>query len=156
MRNSCQRSGAVAAALAAFGDEKRRVAETVFRLAYQFAGRTGGMTAESWSVLPVWLKWFGRRSCRTACRNRRGVSEIRRQRDPALYRIRKLDAAAPRSAFNEWHYVEAEKVGAHGNAVLIRVFPHLAVDLCEAFGNIIIAAKRQFRRRGGKDPVADR
>jgi len=45
----------VANAVAAFGDDKDAVAETVIALAAQFADRTGGMTADLWSGLPAAL-----------------------------------------------------------------------------------------------------
>ena len=50
-----QRTALVADALAKFGNEKHLVAEAVISLAFQFAHRTGGMTADLWTVLPAAL-----------------------------------------------------------------------------------------------------
>jgi hypothetical protein len=50
------RTPPVAAALAAYGPDKREAAEAVVSLAHQFAARTGGMTADLWLGLPEALR----------------------------------------------------------------------------------------------------
>jgi hypothetical protein len=47
-----QKTPAVAASLRRFGVEKREVAKSVVALAFNFASRTGGMTADLWANLP--------------------------------------------------------------------------------------------------------
>jgi len=48
-----QRTSAVAKAIASLGPDSHRAAESMIALAFQFASRTGGMTADLWSVLPA-------------------------------------------------------------------------------------------------------
>src|SRR5690606_12976938 len=45
-------SPAASTALARFGDERVTVSDAIFALAFDFANRTGGMTAELWALLP--------------------------------------------------------------------------------------------------------
>ena len=51
-----QKTPAVANALASFAEKKTDVALPIIQLAYTFAGRTGGMTADLWTSLPAALE----------------------------------------------------------------------------------------------------
>ncbi|HYJ90906.1 MAG TPA: hypothetical protein VEV84_06345, partial [Pyrinomonadaceae bacterium] len=129
-----QRTVPVAASLAKFGRRKRGVAESVIDLAFQFANRTGGMTADLWTVLPAALE-------------RSDADEIIKLMSTAeqflefggsvtLYLVESGASVlriAP-EAFDEWHSL-ARKIAAHGNAVLIaflRSSPSIFNRLCIA------------------------
>ena len=127
-----QRSVPVGIALTAFGDEKKKTAEAIINLAFQFAGRTGGMTADLWSVLPATLKNTDaekiRKLMETATRFLEFGGSVTLHFVEAGSSVLRI---APR-AFDEWHAV-ARKVGAHGNAVLIsylRSSPGIFAKLC--------------------------
>ena len=79
-----QRTSAVAAALTTFGKGKTPAAEASLQLAYQFANRTGGMTADLWLAMPSVLDGLELPAVRTLMETA-GKFLIRRQRHTAFY-----------------------------------------------------------------------
>ena len=129
-----QRTSAVAAALAKFGENKRPAAEASLHLACHFADRTGGMTADLWLAMPSVLDGLE-------------ISAVRRLMETAgkflefggsvtLHFIDSGSAVLKLTpeAFDEWHAL-ARKMGSHGNAVLIaflRASPAIFAKLVKA------------------------
>jgi nitric oxide reductase NorD protein len=113
-----QRTPAVAERLAEFGNEKRIAAEGLIRLAYEFANRTGGMTADLWSVVPAALKGINGSGAEILMDTASGFLEF--GGSVTLHFIESGGAIIRISpeAFPMWHSL-ARKMGAHGNAVLI-------------------------------------
>ena len=113
-----QRTAPVAAALAAYGEGKHLVAEAVIALAFQFAHRTGGMTADLWTLLPAALDGTDAQYVIKLMTTAEGFLEF--GGSVTLHMVESgasvLRTAA--GAFDEWHSL-ARKIAAHGNAVLI-------------------------------------
>jgi nitric oxide reductase NorD protein len=113
-----QRTGAVAAAIASLGRDKRRASESIVDLAFQFANRTGGMTADLWSILPAAIEKSDTAKVEKLLKTAEQFLEF--GGSVTLYFIEsgsKILQIAP-DAFDEWHSL-ARKIGGHGNAVLI-------------------------------------
>src|SRR3954468_11362606 len=129
-----QRTSAAASSLAAFGDDKRRVSQAALDLAYHFANRTGGMTADLWSILPSALKDLDvvavERLMKTAGQFLEFGGSVTLHFIDSGSSVLKLSP----EAFDEWHSL-SRKMGAHGNAVLIafiRASPPIFAKLVKA------------------------
>lgn len=130
---------AVATALASFDERKSEVASPIIQLAYSFAGRTGGMTADLWTNLPSALDGL---TAGAAIRLAETASEfLEFGGSVTLHFISSGSAVlgtAP-DAFGEWNEV-LRKIARQGNAVLI------------AF----LRATPKFFKQSGADPAAMR
>lgn len=133
------RTPAVATALASFGERKTEVATPIIQLAYSFAGRTGGMTADLWTNLPSALDGL---TADSAIRLAETASEfLEFGGSVTLHFISSGSAvlgSAP-DAFEEWNDV-LRKIARQGNAVLI------------AF----LRATPKFFKQSGTDPASMR
>ena len=140
-----RRTPEVARVLRAFGEETRSAADAVFGLAFQFANRTGGMTADLWSSLPDALD-------RLAAENvvrlmRRAGDFLEFGGSVTLHFISAGGAVlvnAP-AAFDRWADV-GQKMGRSGNAVMI-AFLRAAPQF---FAQLTSSAGRGRNNRGGE------
>lgn len=129
-----QRTSAVAAALSKFGDDRRLAAEPSLQLAYQFANRTGGMTADLWLAMPSAVDGLDVTAVRTLMETAGKFLEF--GGSVTLHFIDSGSAVLKLTpeAFDEWRSL-ARKMGAHGNAVLIaflRASPAIFAGLARA------------------------
>lgn len=111
-------SVAVAEALKNSSKEKRSVAEATLRLAHQFANRTGGMTADLWSLLPAVLVDLPSSEAVTLLDTATRFLDL--GGSVTLHFVESGSGVIRRvpGAFGEWSAL-ALKMGIHGNAVLI-------------------------------------
>jgi nitric oxide reductase NorD protein len=132
-----QRTSDVAAALAKFGDNKRFAAEASLHLAYQFANRTGGMTADLWLAIPSVLDGLELPAVRKLMETAGKFLEF--GGSVTLHFIDSGSAVLKLTpeAFDAWHRL-ARKMGSHGNAVLIaflRASPAIFAKLVKAMSS---------------------
>jgi nitric oxide reductase NorD protein len=113
-----QRSPAVAQAIKSFGNEKETVAERVFSLAYQFAGRTGGMTADLWRVVPGSLSGVHAQDAERLMQTAASFLEFGGSVTLHFIESGSSVLRSEPAAFVAWQSL-ATKIGKHGNAVLI-------------------------------------
>lgn len=139
-----QRTPAVAKALDLFGDQKKTAADAAIMLASQFAGRTGGMTADLWATLPDALDRLPAVSVVSLMNAAGHFLEF--GGSVTLHFISAgsevLRVAAP--TFEEWTNV-SRAIGAHGNAVLISFLRSTPGVFGELAGPM--RGKKQFRAR---------
>jgi len=113
-----QRTSVVASAVGSFGKYKRRAAEAAIDLAEQFAARTGGMTADLWSVVPDAIR--GQDIDATEMLMASAGRFLEFGGSVTLHFIQSGSSIIRSSpeAFEEWESV-GKNIGKHGNAVLI-------------------------------------
>jgi len=126
-----QRTSLVAAAVSSFGEQKQRAAKVSLELAKQFASRTGGMTADLWSVLPNAIRGLNIGEVETLMASAGCFLEF--GGSVTLHFLQSGSAVARSSTevFAEWEAL-ARKIGKHGNAVLIsflRLSPAIFIKL---------------------------
>ncbi len=112
------KTGPVAAAFDAFGDQKRETAVTYLELAGHFANRTGGMTADLWTNLPAVLKGL---TADPAIRLGQAASKVIDYGGTVTLHFLSAGAVVLRdleAVFEDWCSILV-KVAAHGNAVTI-------------------------------------
>jgi len=112
------KTGPVAAAFDAFGDQKRETAVTYLELAGHFANRTGGMTADLWTNLPTVLKGL---TADPAIRLGQAASKAIDHGGTVTLHFLSAGAVVLRdleAVFEDWCSILV-KVAAHGNAVTI-------------------------------------
>lgn len=109
---------AVAGALASYGQDREKVAESAFELAGAFAARTGGMTADLWTGLPEVLR--GLTADEAVKLMNRGKDFLDYGGSVTLHFVSAGASTLRRreDVFDEW-CAAAEQFGEHGNAVLI-------------------------------------
>jgi hypothetical protein len=113
-----ERTAAVADALTSLGKEKRKAMESIIDLAFQFANRTGGMTADLWTILPAAIRGSDSANLEKLMRTAEQFLEL--GGSVTLYFVESgstILKSVP-EAFEEWHLL-SRKIGTHGNAVLI-------------------------------------
>jgi len=113
-----QRTAPVAAAIAKYGSSKHVVAEAVIALAFQFAHRTGGMTADLWTVLPAALDRTEPEQTMKLTTTAEAFLEFGGSVTLHLVESGASVMRTAPQAFDEWHSL-ARKIATHGNAVLI-------------------------------------
>jgi len=113
-----QRTAPVAEALAKFGTERRAVAEAIIALAFHFAHRTGGMTADLWTVLPKALDGGERAEAIKLFATAERFLEFGGSVTIHLVESGASVLGTAPAAFDEWQLL-AQQIAAHGNAVLI-------------------------------------
>ena len=139
-----QRTGALARALDSLGADKREAAMSIIELAFNFANRTGGMTADLWSVLPDAIAGLDLKLVQILMRTADQFLEF--GGSVTLHFVESGSAAlkmAP-DAFDAWHLL-ARRIGSHGNAVLIaflRASPSI-------FGRLTMASTSRRRPSSG-------
>ncbi|HEX8638175.1 MAG TPA: VWA domain-containing protein [Pyrinomonadaceae bacterium] len=113
-----QKTPAVAAALKQFGDEKREVAKSVVALAFNFASRTGGMTADLWANLPESLAKVSAENAILLTGKSREFLEY--GGSVTLHFVSAGSDVLQKSGavFEEWTAI-LRQIAKHGNAVLI-------------------------------------
>jgi nitric oxide reductase NorD protein len=108
----------VARSLALFGSDKRLVADAALSLASQFAGRTGGMTADLWGQLP---EAFGRITASNAVRLAARAEEFLEFGGSVTLHFISAGSevlANSDAVFEDWAAM-ARAIAGYGNAVLI-------------------------------------
>ncbi|HEY2866083.1 MAG TPA: VWA domain-containing protein, partial [Pyrinomonadaceae bacterium] len=113
-----QRTTPIAEALAKFGRDQRSVTEAIAALAFQFAHRTGGMTADLWTILPQALA--GSETSQVIKLFETAESFLEFGGSVTIHLVESGASVlrmAP-AAFDEWQSL-ARQIAAHGNAVLI-------------------------------------
>ncbi len=136
----------LAAALDRFGEEKEEVADAVYRLATQFANRTGGMTADLWSNLPSAL---GKLRASDAVELIRSAEELLEFGGSVTLHYVSSGSevlGAARKAFADWKKLTLS-IAAHGNAVLIsflRATPKFLAGFKTTSGRISIDEIRRI------------
>ncbi|MEJ7622419.1 MAG: VWA domain-containing protein [Pyrinomonadaceae bacterium] len=108
----------VEAAFARFGDDRSKVTDAALALASKFAERTGGMTADLWSSLPVSLDKI---DAGNATRLMESSADFLEYGGSVAQNFLSAGAdvlAASPAAFADWQHV-AVAFAQHGNAVLI-------------------------------------
>lgn len=113
-----QRTPAVAEALSRFGKNTRSVAEPSLTLAYQFANRTGGMTADLWLGLPSALSGLDVEAVKTLMETAGRFLEFGGSVTLHFIESGSIVLKVAPDAFDAWHSL-GRKIGTHGNAVLI-------------------------------------
>ena len=108
----------MAAALGEFGDGKREVADSVFRLASIFAGRTGGMTADLWTNLPRALKDLPKENAITLANSASDFLEFGGSVTLHFISAGSSVLHNAEAVFEDWCAV-LRSIGKQGNAVLI-------------------------------------
>ena len=158
-----EKTPAAAEALNKFGDEKTAVAESVIKLAFLFASRTGGMTADLWSDLPESLDGLSAESAARLADAALGFLEY--GGSVTLHFVSAGNSVLRKAdkVFDEWCAV-LKKVAAHGNAVLIaflratpKFFKHAGtiIDRPAAQGGLTIEALRRILELTGQIAAND-
>jgi nitric oxide reductase NorD protein len=126
---------AVAAVLGLYGERKSETASPIIQLAYSFAGRTGGMTADLWTNLPSALEGLDADAAITLAET---ASEFLEFGGSVTLHFISSGSSVLRNAataFDDWCDV-LRKIARQGNAVLI------------AF----LRATPKFFKQSGSDP----
>ncbi len=113
-----QSTPALSEALDKFGEEKVKVADSVFELATHFANRTGGMTADLWVNLPSAVRGL---STFDAIELIRSADEFLEYGGSVTLHYVSSGGevlGTARKAFADWNKLSLS-IAAHGNAVLI-------------------------------------
>jgi nitric oxide reductase NorD protein len=108
----------IAETLKNFGDEKREVSKSVLSLATAFAARTGGMTADLWTILPAALEKL---SAPQAVKLTKKAADFLEFGGSVTLHFVTAGGEALRRAetvFEDWCEVLL-KIAKHGNAVLV-------------------------------------
>jgi hypothetical protein len=113
-----RRSPAVAQALRRFEGDKESVANAVFSLAYQFAGRTGGMTADLWTVVPGSLEGIDARGAVKLMQTAGDFLEFGGSVTLHFIESGSSVLRTETAVFDDWQAL-AKRIGKQGNAVLI-------------------------------------
>jgi hypothetical protein len=113
-----QRTAKLASAIHSLGDDKRIAATAIIELAFNFANRTGGMTADLWSVLPDAITQLDVASVQRLMKTAEQFLDL--GGSVTLHFIESGAAVLKLipSGFDAWHAL-ARSVGSQGNAVLI-------------------------------------
>ena len=109
---------AVARALEQFGDESPAVAEAVLTLAADFAGRTGGLTADLWHELPTALAALTAANAIALMESSAEFLEYGGSVTLHFVTSGSKVLAMSERAFDDWRFASLA-IARHGNAVLI-------------------------------------
>ncbi len=130
------RTPPLANVLAGFDESRPEIAESVLKLADQFANRTGGMTADLWSGLPDALRKLSAKEALVLLDRANQFLEFGGSVTLHFVASGSDVLAAAAASFNDWCTL-ARSIANHGNAVLIsflRATPKFFANLANRRG----------------------